>query len=93
MPTPHHPEVLRGRRYTLGFMWLHNTLDVFVNTNDPNSVRAHNLLVMKEWKEDACSWSTGGSRVVGEGAGGAEEVDQAGEGADGDRGSDTDYRG
>lgn len=43
-----------------GFMWLHNTLDVFVNTTDPNWIRAHALLVMKEWDEDAYGGFAGG---------------------------------
>lgn len=91
MPTPHYPDVLRGRRYTIDFMWLHSTLDVYVKTTDPDWVVAHPDLVMGEWKEETSSGPNGNPDGVEQDGDEQETGDE--EGGDGDTDSDADYRG
>lgn len=84
MPTPSYPTVLRDKQYTLEFMSLHRTLDLFVKTGDPNWVESHRDLVMKEWKEEVTSGSSGSGEEE------EEEEDESGDARDMD--SDVDYQ-
>lgn len=58
MPGLRYPDVMRGKRFTIGFEDLHDTLEVFVRTTDPEWVRGNEEHLMGEWSDEGDSGET-----------------------------------
>lgn len=76
MPGLRYPDVMRGKRFTIGFEDLHDTLEVFVRTTDPDWVCGNEEHLMGEWSDEGDSGETKESE---------EEDEQEADGSESDR--------
>lgn len=58
MPGLRYPDIMQGKRFTIAFEDLHDTLEVFVRTTDPEWVRGNEEHLMGEWSDEGDSVET-----------------------------------